>query len=454
MYRNMIFSDENMSRLSILVAEDDPLARAVMAAQLKEHAADLAPDEVAARRLLETKRYDLCFLDLDLGSGDPQAGLGLVQLAASKDTYAVVMSGHDAEALVERAYDLGCRDFYSKGSDTPGNVARVLATYLARRASQANPIADRFVTADPATRARVDEALKYAPSDLPIMLLGPTGTGKTSLAALIHERSGRPGSFVAINCAAYTEDLLETELFGYRKGAFTGATDSRKGRLLAADKGTLFLDEVGAMSLGMQTKLLKAIEERSFHPVGSDRPEKSDFRVLSATLEDPQDLIRAGKLRFDFFTRVHGLTVRLPPLAERKDDILPLVAFFTRGGKRLSFAPEARELILSHDWPGNVRELKTFVDLLAVGTEGRVSAESARRALDSATEKTAPPPFATDAQYRYARERGLGAAVDRFTDELVARCLQENGGKKTAVLADLDISTRLLYASLERRSKP
>lgn len=442
-----------MNNLSILVAEDDPLARAVMAAHLKEHAADFAPDAASARRLLGEKRYDLCFLDLDLGGGDPQAGLDLVPLAVAKDVYTVVMSGHDAEAMVERAYDLGCRDFYSKGGDTPENVSRVLATYLARRASHVDPFTDRFVTADAATKARVDEALKYAPSELPIMLLGPTGTGKTSLAALLHERSGRPGSFVAINCAAYTEDLLETELFGYRKGAFTGATDSRKGRLLAADKGTLFLDEVGAMSLGMQAKLLKAIEEKSFYPVGSDRPEKSDFRVLSATLEDPQDLIRAGKLRFDFFSRLHGLTVRLEPLAKRKDDILPLIAFFTRDGKRLSFAPEARELVLRHDWPGNVRELKTFVDLLSAGSQGRVSAETARRALDSATEQAAAPAFATDAQYRFAREHGLGPAVDRFTDELVARCLQDNNGKKTAVLADLDISTRLLYASLERRSK-
>ena len=285
------------------------------------------------------------------------------------------------------------------------------------------------------------------------MILGPSGTGKTSLAALIHERSGRPGSFVAINCAAYTEDLLETELFGYRKGAFTGATDTRKGRLLAADKGTLFLDEVGAMSLGMQTKLLKAIEEKSFHPVGSDRPEKSEFRVISATLEDPQDLIRAGKLRFDFFARIHGLTVRLEPLAKRKDDVMPLIAFFTRGGKRLSFTAEARELLLAHPWPGNVRELKTFVELLCAGHEGRIDAEAARHALDSASSQEAVPGFATDTQYRHAREHGLGATLDRIADELVGRCLIENGGKKTAVLKDLDISTRLLYAALERRNK-
>lgn len=424
-----------------------------MTAQLKGHIIDTAGDAEDGRRLLQSKRYDLCFLDLDLGGGSPEGGLGLVKLAVEKGVYAVVMSGHDAEPIVEKAYALGCRDFYSKGGDTPGNVNRVLTAYLAGRAPRADAFADRFVTQDTATRARVEEALKYAPSDLPLMILGPSGTGKTSLAALIHERSGRPGSFVAVNCAAYSEDLLETELFGHRKGAFTGASDGRKGRLLAADKGTLFLDEVGAMSLAMQTKLLKAIEEKSFHPVGSDRPEKSDFRVISATLEDPQDLIRGGRMRFDFFQRIHGLTVRLDPLSRRKDDLMPLIAFFTRGARRLAFSPEARELILRHDWPGNVRELKTFVDLLVAGGEGRVDADAARRALDAAVSRESAPGFVTDAQYRHAREHGLNESADRFVDEIVARAMKDAGGKKTAVLKDLKISTRLLYASLERRGR-
>lgn len=443
-----------MPRLSILVVEDDALARKVLTEHLKVHEVDLAPDLAAARRKLSAGKHDLCFIDLKLGEDDDCSGLELLPLAVSKGVYSVVMSGHDSEPIVERAYALGCDDFYAKGNEET-NVGRILARFLQRRGGAAldRVFEERLVTKDAATRVDIKEALQYAASDLPLLILGPSGTGKTSLASLIHEQSGRTGEFVSINCAAYTEDLLEAELFGYRKGAFTGAGDSRKGKLLAADQGTLFLDEIGTMSLKMQTKLLKAIEERSFFPLGCDRPETSQFRIISATLEDLQGLIKAGKLRFDFFQRIHGLTVQLRPLAQRPGDVLPLIEFFTRGGKRLSFTPEAKQQLLGHDWPGNIRELKRFVDLLAGGGEGRVTGETVSRLLRAVRIESASGDFATDEQYRFALSEGLDRAVDRFVDSVVRRNLQANGGKKTRALADLKISTRLLYSSL-KRSQP
>jgi len=441
-----------MPKLSILVVEDDPLARKVMASHLGEHAVDFASDEAAAKEKLKTGRHDLCFIDLELADGKESSGLNLIPLATAQGTYAVVMSGHDSEKFVERAYALGCDDFYSKGNEAV-NVGRILERFLGRREkSDKNIFAERFITDDAAMRALITDALKYAPSDLPIIILGPSGTGKTSLAQIIHDHSHRTGEFVAINCSAYTEDLLEAELFGYRKGAFTGAGDSRKGKLLAAHQGTLFLDEIGSMSLKMQTKLLKAIEEKSFYPLGSDKPEKSQFRIISATLEDLQGLIKAGKLRFDFFQRIHGLTVELKPLSQRKGDVFPLLSFFTRGGKRLNFTPEAKELLSRHSWPGNVRELKKFVDLLVAGHEGSVTPEAVGRLLADAVTQEGGLDFTTEGQYRFALDKGLDAAVDRFVDDLVVRNLEANEGKRTKVLSDLKISTRLLYASLKRSS--
>jgi DNA-binding NtrC family response regulator len=444
-----------MEKLSILVVEDDPLARKVMERHLSAHSVEFAHDKAAALRKLQSLKPDICFIDLDLGKDQSCSGLELIPVAAARGIYSVVMSGHDEESMVERAYALGCDDFYAKGNEE-SNVNGLLDRFSRRRETSDPELLfkERFITNDPATRACVSEALKYAASELPLLILGPSGTGKTSLARVIHDHSGRSGEFVAINCSAYSEDLLEAELFGYRKGAFTGASDNRRGKLLAADGGTLFLDEIGSMSLKMQTKLLKAIEERSFYPLGSDRPETSRFRLVSATLEDLQSLIRAGRLRFDFFQRIHGLTVSLKPLAQRKGDIGALLAFLTRGGKKLSFSPEAKEVVMRHDWPGNIRELKKFVDMLVAGGEGRVGLGAVERLLKTIRVTEGESSFVTDEQYRCAMSQGLEEAVDRFVDTVIKRNLAENDGKKTKTLEDLKISTRLLYASLKRFEIP
>jgi two-component system NtrC family response regulator len=445
-----------MRKLKILVVEDDPLARKLVEEQLREHEVDFAADLPAGRKKIGARRHDICFIDLKLNNkADDKSGLELVPLAAKAGAYCVVMSGHDSEAVVERAYELGCDDFYAKGNEEE-NVSAVVARFLRKCPEDGEDrlFQDLFITEDAGTRVSVTEALKYAASELPVIILGPSGTGKTSLAEVIHGRSGRRGQFVAMNCADYaTEDLLEVELFGYRKGAFTGAGDGRKGKLLLADGGTLFLDEIGSMSLNMQGRLLKAIEEKSFHPVGSDSAVKSRFRIVSATLENLQNLVKKGRLRFDFLQRIQGLTVELKPLARRKDDILPLIAFFTRGGRRLAFSPDAKQLLLSHGWPGNVRELKKFVDLAASGDPGRVTADMAERFLAMARAGAASDDFLTEQQYRAVLEGGLYAAVRRFEDEAIQRSLADNGGRKNKVMSDLQIDTGLLYKSLKRTGK-
>jgi len=445
-----------MSKLSILVVEDNVLAREVMAENLDGQAVDFAGDRPTAERKLKAGHYDICFIDLLLGDNDDYSGLKLIPLAVSKGSYPVVMSSCDTEDTITRAYALGCKEFYVKGNEAH-NIGATIARYLRDDGGKSAQeiFAGDFITNDPETRALVSEALKYAATELPLMLLGPSGTGKTTLAQSLHTHSGRDGDFVAINCAAYTEELLESELFGYKRGSFTGAHENRSGKLAQADKGTLFLDEIGAMSQNMQVKLLKAIEEKSFYPLGADKPEYSDFRVISATLENVQKLLAENKLRFDFFQRVHGMTIALKPLARRKCDILPLIQAFTKGKKRLAFDPDAREYLLAHNWPGNTRELKRFVELIGAGTQGTVALEIVRRHITpaAATEEQPATETVTQAQYDYACKYGLAVAADRFSAGIIDRSITENHGKKAAALAQLKISKTLLYATLERARK-
>ena len=445
-----------MNKLKILVIEDDKLTQKVMAKYLGGHNIEFAEDRASAEKKLESADFNICFIDLKLGGNDDYSGLKLIPMASSKGVYSVIMSSCDSEDIVNKAHELGCNDFYVKGNEET-NIGKILAKYLQAGSSKSTDdiFSNKFVTEDKSTRTSIKEALKYATSELPILILGPSGTGKTCLAKIIHDHSHREGEFVSINCSAYTEDLLEAELFGYKKGAFTGANENRKGKLLQAHSGTLFLDEIGSMSLNMQTKLLKAIEERSFYPVGAEKPEHSEFRIISATLEDLQKLLAQSKLRFDFFQRVHGFTINLKPLSLRKDDMFPLIQHFTHSGKRLSFTPEAKTFLLEHRWPGNIRELKKFIELTVSGSEGTVTLEHAERHITQAVhqEPDTAATFLTQKQYAYAIKHGLNQAIDFFAYEIIKRNLSENNEKKTKTLAALKISTRLLYSTLKKGHK-
>jgi DNA-binding NtrC family response regulator len=437
--------------LKILVVEDEKLPQAIMAEHLAGQRVEFAGNLAEARSRLEAGQLDLCFIDLNLGDGEEASGLKLIPLAVQKGIYSVVMSAYATGEMIGKAHELGCKDYYVKGNER-ANLTEVLAKYRHSKATASlqSIFKDRFVTQDSETKASVLEAVKYATSDLPIMLLGPSGAGKECLAKIVHEESGRQGRFVEINCAAFAEDLLESELFGHRKGAFTGATDTTQGKLLAADKGTLFLDEVGAMSLAMQTKLLKAIEQKSFYPMGSDRPQRSDFRLITATAEDVQQFIMKGRMRFDFFQRIHGLTVKLKPLSQRKGDILPLVEFFTRGGKRLHFMDNATDALIDHPWPGNARELDNVVRLLTRSGEGSVTRKNLREILSKQASPALPAAadLLTDEIYRKCLDEGLHKVLLRITREAVRRALAQTNGNKTEAMAVLRISARRLYSAL------
>lgn len=210
-----------------------------------------------------------------------------------------------------------------------------------------------------------------APTDSSIVLYGETGSGKDIAARTVHQLSGRKGPYVAVNCGAIPENLLESEFFGHVKGAFSGAVSNHAGYLVAADGGTLFLDEVGELPLHLQVKLLRALENKSFTPVGSNRSKTSDFRLVCATNRDLNAFVREGRMRSDFYYRIHVLTIGIPPLRERKED-LPLLAaaYLKKRGVNWTIPPMVSQKMAQYPWPGNIRELYNFLDrCIAFGSE-------------------------------------------------------------------------------------
>jgi sigma-54 specific flagellar transcriptional regulator A len=213
--------------------------------------------------------------------------------------------------------------------------------------------------------------LRIAPSDATVLITGETGTGKEVFARLIHRGSSRAHrGFVAVDCAAIPEMLLESELFGYVRGAFTGAVSSRRGRVAMAEGGTLFLDEIGELPLGLQVKLLRLLQERAYDPVGSAESVRIDFRLIAATNRDLEQEMRVGRFRRDLYYRLHVCPVHLPPLRERRQDILPLFEHFWRArGERRAVSRRVMHRLESYPWPGNVRELENVVERISVCSE-------------------------------------------------------------------------------------
>ena len=231
-----------------------------------------------------------------------------------------------------------------------------------------------------AIKGLIEVVKKVAETDSTVLITGESGTGKSLIAKAIHFLSNRKNSpFVTINCAAIPETLLEAELFGYEKGAFTGAHSSRKGKFELADGGTIFLDEIGDMPLALQAKILRVLQDREIEPLGSEKVVKVDVRIIAATNRDLYELVKEGKFREDLFYRLSVIPIHVPPLRERRDDIPLLVEHFLRVyngkyGKNLRVSPDAMEVFIEYDWPGNIRELENTIERLVVMNDRVVKA--------------------------------------------------------------------------------
>lgn len=281
-------------------------------------------------------------------------------------------------------------------------------------------------------------ARKVAPSEMSVLLQGETGTGKELFAQAIHQSSLRKnGPFVALNCSAFPRDLLESELFGYKKGAFTGATESKKGLLEAADTGTLFLDEIGEMDVSLQAKLLRFLENKTFTKLGDTRQYTVNIRIISATNRDLKQKSGASDFRDDLYYRLAGFIIDIPPLRERKEDI-PVLArhFLERVNNRVRYIEDdTMELLQAYPWKGNIRELKNIVERAAILSE-----------TDRFTEDLLPPEFHSDSASANLSSSSSLAEVERAH---IKRVLLHTDGNKTKAARILDIGTSTLYRKIE-----
>jgi two-component system response regulator HydG len=389
----------------LLVVDDDRTFRISMAELLRQegHEVDVAGDVEEAVDRLSADTFDLLLLDLRMPGMD---GLTAVEVLRTRglELPILMISGFGSIDTAVEALHLGADHFLSKPIDPDILSARV-AELLERRPTERRVqqgAMGGIVGHTPPMRTVFESIRRVAPTDATVLIQGETGTGKELIARAIHDLSARAeGPFVAVNCAALAEGILESELFGHVKGAFTGAVASRQGLFAAAEGGTVLLDEVGDVSLRLQQRLLRVLQEREVLPVGANAPRVVDVRVVAATHRDLEEEMAAGRFREDLFYRLNVFQLRVPPLRERRGDIPLLVeAALMRFRERTpqgptSVSPLAMRLLRGHDWPGNVRELFSVVESAVIHAGGgRVEAqhlpESVRRRDDGAD--TGVPP--------------------------------------------------------------
>jgi DNA-binding NtrC family response regulator len=366
-------------KAKILIVDDDPDIVTMLEDRLQacDYGTVTAQDGVQALELVEQEAPHLMLLDLDM----PRlSGLEVLKrlprVRPAEDLPVIVMTAHGSIGAAVEAMKDGAYDFLTKPLDK-NHLLLIIGKALERDSlkrqvaclkSEVDSRYTSIIGTSPNIRTVMEASQRAAKSDVGVLLLGESGTGKELFARSIHQWSPRHANpLVVINCVALTETLLENELFGHERGAFTGADRLQKGKLEMADGGTVFLDEIGDMPLALQAKLLRVLQDREFHRVGGTRLVSVDIRVIAATNKDLKQAVKTGQFREDLFFRLNVITLTLPPLRERPDDLALLARFFlnrhAKEAKRpgMMFSPEAMEVMAHYAWPGNIRELDNVI---------------------------------------------------------------------------------------------
>jgi two-component system NtrC family response regulator len=449
--------DDNGKR--ILVVEDDPGLRFTVTDTLEEagfavRAADNGPEAI---RLLEAEAFDVVLTDLRLPGKD---GLEVLREAREKNPppSVITMTGYGSIESAVAAMKLGAEDYLTKPFSMEalllllGKVLRVRSLEEENRDLKRRIVSrslfEEMVGKSKAMQEVFELVSLVAETDATVLVLGESGTGKELVARALHRRGKRKeGPFVALNCSAIPESLFEAELFGYEKGAFTGAERRRTGRMEQAHGGTLFLDEIADMPPSAQAKLLRVLQERSFTRIGGNESINVDLRVVSATnREDLKAMVEEGTFREDLFYRLNVFAIRLPPLRERREDVPLLVAHFIEklgGSRRIS--DKAMALLMDHRFPGNVRELWNVIERASIlCREGTIGPEHLPQELQEAEKKT-PGDIPVPEEIIPLKD-----AVRRFEMDYIQRALTAAGGSRTRASDLLRIGRKALWERLKR----
>ncbi|RPJ61248.1 MAG: sigma-54-dependent Fis family transcriptional regulator [Acidobacteria bacterium] len=438
-------------KFSILVADDEAPQRQLMRAVLeKDFSVVTAANGEEARQLLTQRSFDLVITDERM---PVVTGSELIRWMKehAPETPVVVLTAFGSIQTAVEAIKLGAADYLTKPLKSPEELRLVVSRLLEQRIQNNErlvqradseidfPVAD-IVAVSPPMREALQLGARVAPQTTTVLLTGESGSGKEVLARFIHRASPRSdAAFVALNCAALSETLLESELFGHEKGAFTGATQTRQGRFELAHGGTLFLDEIAEMNLDLQVKFLRVLQEREFERVGGTRTITVDVRVIAATNRDLDESMKSGRFRGDLFYRLNVFPIHLPPLRERREDIVPLAEhFFSKlvkrmgiGGKRIS--AEAKSVLSNHDWPGNVRELQNAIE---------------RALIISRSQEITPEDLPLQMPWTSSHVDATHTLAE-IEKTAILRTLEANQGDRRRTAEQLDISIRTLQYRLK-----
>ena len=454
-----------MKSLRLLIVDDEEAARYGIRRALESPGLEIAEAETAesARALMTNAQFDLLLLDVNLPGISGLEFLSQLQ-SEPEPPLVIIITAHGSERLAVQAVKSGAYDYISKPfelDDLRLVVKNAFETIKLRRENESLRRRIQIESSQRGSllgnskamqqvRAMID---KVADTDATVLVRGESGTGKELVARELHERSSTRGSgaFVAVNCAALPTELIESELFGHEKGAFTGAAARRKGKFEQANGGTLFLDEIGDMSANVQAKLLRALEDRRIERLGGDESIPVDVRIVSATHRALEEEIETGKFRADLFYRLRVVTIEIAPLRERREDIPVLASAFARASAERNNLPErvvgrdALKRLMEYDWPGNVRELKNVIERAAIMSEGD---ELTAVDIDQPPQKKHAGEISANGNLVVPYTNDFRDDRREFERRYIARCLEESGGNVTRAAAVLGMHRQSLQHKL------